>query len=71
MSVLMDEMLEGIVAAGQNHGIERLFVFGLVFRDDFKPGESDSDRPCEFAPLEITKRFHVFLEPREAFRTIV
>ena len=39
-------------------------------RDDFKPGESGIDLLVEFGPLEITKRFHVFLDAREAFRTI-
>jgi predicted nucleotidyltransferase len=35
-------------------------------KDDFKPGESDIDLLVEFGPLEITKRFHVFLDAREA-----
>ena len=59
MSVPIDEKLEEIAAACQRYGIERLFVFGSVLRDDFKPGESDIDLLVEFGPLEITKRFHV------------
>jgi predicted nucleotidyltransferase len=70
MSVPIDEKLEEIAAACQRYGIERLFVFGSVLRDDFKPGESDIDLLVEFGPLEITKRFHVFLDAREALRNI-
>jgi predicted nucleotidyltransferase len=39
-------------------------------REDFRPGESEIDLLVEFGPLEITKRFHVFLDAREAFRNI-
>jgi predicted nucleotidyltransferase len=70
MSVPIDDKLEEIAATCQRYGIERLFVFGSALRDDFKPGESDIDLLVEFGPLEITKRFHVFLDAREAFRNI-
>lgn len=70
MSVLIDEKLEEIAAACQQHGIERLFVFGSALREDFRPGESDIDLLVEFGPLEITKRFHAYLDAREAFRNI-
>ena len=39
-------------------------------REDFRPGESDIDLLVEFGPLEITKRFHAYLDAREAFRNI-
>jgi predicted nucleotidyltransferase len=71
MSVLIDEKLEEIAAACQRYGIERLFVFGSALREDFRPGESDIDLLVEFGPMEITKRFHVFLDAREAFRNIL
>jgi predicted nucleotidyltransferase len=70
MSVLIDEKLEEIAAACQHYGIERLFVFGSALRDDFQLGESDIDLLVEFGPLEITRRFHIFLGAREAFRNI-
>ena len=70
MSVLIDEKLEEIAAACQRYGIERLFVFGSALREDFVPGESDIDLMVEFGPMQITKRFHVFLDAREAFRNI-
>jgi len=70
MSVPIDEKLEEIAAACQRYGIVRLFVFGSALRNDFKPGESDIDLLVEFGPVEITKRFHVFLDAREAFRNI-
>ena len=70
MSVLIDEKPEEIAAACQRYGIERLFVFGSALRERFRPGESDIDLLVEFGPLEITKRFHVCLDAREAFRNI-
>ena len=70
MSILIDEKREEIAAACQRYGIERLFVFGSALRDDFRPGQSDIDLLVEFGPLEITKRFHVYLDARDAFRRI-
>lgn len=70
MPIFIDNKLEEIAAACQRYGIERLFVFGSALRDDFKPGESDIDLLAEFGPIEITKRFHVYLDAREAFRNI-
>ena len=70
MAVLIDEKLEQIAAACQRYGIVRLFVFGSALREDFRPGESDIDLLVEFGPLETTKRFHAYLDAREAFRTI-
>jgi predicted nucleotidyltransferase len=70
MTLLIDEKLKEIAAACKRHGIERLFVFGSALREDFRPGESDIDLLVEFGPLEITKRFHVYLDARETFRKI-
>ncbi len=68
--VLINEKLEEIAAACQRYGIERLFVFGSALREEFRPGESDIDLLVEFGPLEITKRFHIYFDAREAFRNI-
>jgi predicted nucleotidyltransferase len=70
MSVLIDKKLEEIAATCQRYGIKRLFIFGSALREDFRPGESDIDLLVEFGPLEITKRFHTYLDAREAFRNI-
>ena len=70
MTVLIDEKLDEIAAACRRYGIVRLFVFGSALREDFSPGESDIDLLAEFGPLEVTKRFHVYLDAREAFRNI-
>ncbi|MCP9795425.1 nucleotidyltransferase domain-containing protein [Synechococcus lacustris L1E-Slac] len=71
MSMLSHEKREEIAAACQKYGIERLFVFGSALRDDFRPGESDIDLLVEFGPLDITKRFHAYLDARDAFRKIL
>jgi uncharacterized protein len=70
MPFLIDEKSDEIAAACRRYGIERLFVFGSALRDDFRPGDSDLDLLVEFDPLEITKRFHTYLEARDAFRQI-
>ncbi|WP_461557142.1 nucleotidyltransferase family protein [Synechococcus sp.] len=69
--MFIDNKREEIAAACQRFGIERLFVFGSALRDDFRPGESDIDLLVEFGPLDITKKFHIFLEARDAFREIL
>jgi len=69
--MFIDDKREEISAACQTFGIECLFVFGSALRDDFKPGESDIDLLVEFGTLDITKKFHIFLEARDAFREIL
>ena len=71
MPFLIDEKRDAIAAACQRYGIERFFVFGSALRDDFKPGESDIDLLVEFGPVEVTQRFHTYLDAREAFRQIL
>ncbi len=70
MTISVDEQQDEIAAACRQYGIERLFVFGSALREDFKPGESDIDLLVEFCPIDVTKKFHVYLDAREAFRRI-
>jgi uncharacterized protein len=70
MTISVDEQQDEIAAACRQYGIERLFVFGSAIREDFRPGESDIDLLVEFGPIDVTKRFHVYLDAREAFRRI-
>ena len=71
MTISVDEQQDEIAAACRQYGIERLFVFGSAIREDFRPGESDIDLLVEFGPIEVTKKFHVYLDAREAFRRIL
>jgi predicted nucleotidyltransferase len=70
MTISVDEQQDEIAAACRQFGIERLFVFGSAIREDFRPGESDIDLLVEFGPIDVTKKFHVYLDAREAFRQI-
>jgi predicted nucleotidyltransferase len=70
MTISVDEQQDEIAAACREYGIERLFIFGSAIRDDFRPGESDIDLLVEFGPIEVTKKFHAYLDAREAFRSI-
>jgi predicted nucleotidyltransferase len=70
MTISVDEQQDEIAAACRLYGIERLFVFGSAIREDFRPGESDIDLLVEFGPIDVTKKFHVYLDAREAFRRI-
>lgn len=70
MPFLIDEKRDEIATACRRYGIERLFVCGSALRDDFRPGDSDLDLLVEFGPLKISKRFHTYLEARDAFRQI-
>jgi predicted nucleotidyltransferase len=67
MTISVDEQQDEIAAACRQYGIERLFVFGSAIREDFRPGESDIDLLVEFGPIDVTKKFHVYLDAREAF----
>lgn len=71
MSMRIDEKREEIAEACQRYGIERLFIFGSALREDFRPGESDIDLLVKFGPIDISKKFHTFLEARAAFSKIL
>jgi len=71
MSMRIDEKREEIAEACQRYGIKRLFIFGSALREDFRPGESDIDLLVEFGPIDISKKFHTFLEARAAFSKIL
>lgn len=70
MTISVDEQQDEIAAACRQYGIERLFIFGSAIREDFRPGESDIDLLVEFGPIDVTKKFHVYLDALEAFRRI-
>jgi len=70
MTISVDEQQDEIAAACRQFGIERLFLFGSAIREDYRPGESDIDLLVEFGPIDVTKKFHVYLDAREAFRRI-
>jgi predicted nucleotidyltransferase len=70
MTISVDEQQDKIAAACRQYGIERLFVFGSAIREDFRPGDSDIDLLVEFGPIDVTKKFHAYLDAREAFRRI-
>ena len=70
MTISVDEQQDEIAAACREYGIERLFIFGSAIRDDFRPGDSDIDLLVEFGPIDVTKKFHAYLDAREAFRRI-
>lgn len=71
MSAFIDEKREEIAEACQRYGIERLFIFGSALRDDFRHGDSDIDLLVEFGPVDISRKFHVYLEARAAFSKIL
>ena len=70
MTISVDEQQDEIAAACRKYGIERLFICGSAIRDDFRPGDSDIDLLVEFGPIEVTKKFHTYLDARDAFRRI-
>ena len=71
MSVLIDEKREEITNACQKYGIERFFIFGSALREDFRHGDSDIDLLVELGPIDISNKFHAYLEARAAFSKIL
>ena len=49
---VLEDSRQAIAEACVRYGVLRLFVFGSVLRDDFRPGESDVDLLVEFAPMD-------------------
>ncbi len=47
------------------------FIFGSALREDFRHGDSDVDLLVEFGPIDISKKFHTYLEARAAFSKIL
>ncbi|MFM6129795.1 MAG: nucleotidyltransferase family protein [Sphaerospermopsis kisseleviana] len=71
MSILIDEKREEIAEACQRYGIEPLFIFGSAFREVFRHGDSNIDLLVEFGPIDISKKFHAYLEACAAFSKIL
>jgi len=69
--MLTDEKREEIAKACQRLGIDRLFIFGSALREDFREGDSDIDLFVELGPIDISKKFHAYLEARAAFSKIL
>jgi predicted nucleotidyltransferase len=70
MESFIDSKNEEIAAVCLQLGIKKLFVFGSALRDDFRPGESDTDLLVEFGPVEAKNLFHAYLDARDAFQKI-
>ena len=71
MPMIIDEKREEIAKACKRYSIERLFIFGSALREDFRHGDSDVDLLVEFGPIDISKKFHTYLEARAAFSKIL
>jgi predicted nucleotidyltransferase len=70
MACFIESKSDEIAAVCLQLVIKKLFVFGSVLRDDFRPGESDIDLLVEFGPVEVTNLFYLYLDAREAFHKI-
>lgn len=70
---VLEDNMDAIVAACRHHGVRRMYAFGSVLRDDFRPGESDIDLLVEFksmSPFELVDAYFELLdELREIFES--
>lgn len=52
------------------YGVVRLYAFGSVVRDDFKPEESDVDLLVELGPMEPYARVDAYFGMLDALRAL-
>lgn len=62
MVAVIENKRDAIAALCRKHGVERLYVFGSVLRDDFRPGESDIDLLVEFGPMDGHEKAHAYFD---------
>lgn len=51
MVAVLEDKRDAIAALCRRYSVARMYVFGSVLRDDFRPGESDIYLLVEFAPM--------------------
>jgi predicted nucleotidyltransferase len=62
---MLEEKRGAIADACRRHGVARMYVFGSVLRDGYRPGESDIDLLVEFesmTPFELVDAYFDLLD---------
>ncbi len=67
---VLEDKQQAIAQACQRCGVLRMYAFGSVLRDDFRPGDSDIDLLVEFAPMHPHKLVDAYFGLLDELRSI-
>ena len=70
MVAVLDDKTEAIAALCRKYSVVRLYAFGSVVREDFRPGESDIDLLVEFAPIGGHAKMHAYFDMLEELQQL-
>jgi predicted nucleotidyltransferase len=68
---IFDDKREAIATLCRKYGVVRLYVFGSVLREDFRPSESDVDLLVEFGPMDGHSKAHAYFDMLDELRGIL
>jgi hypothetical protein len=71
MVALLEDKRDAIESLCRKYGVLRLYVFGSVLREDFRPGESDVDLLVEFAPREPYAMAEAYFDMLDELRELL
>lgn len=71
MVAVLEDKTDAIAALCRKHRVVRLYAFGSVLRDDFRPGESDIDLLVEFAPIGGHAKMHAYFEMLDELQALL
>ncbi len=70
MVCVLEDNMDAIAAACRHHGVQRMYAFGSVLRDDVRPGENDIDILVEFKSMSPFELVGAYFEPLDELREI-
>ncbi|MBU2602933.1 MAG: nucleotidyltransferase domain-containing protein [Actinobacteria bacterium] len=65
MVQMLDDKADSIALMCRKHRVARLYVFGSVLREGFRPGESDVDLLVEFEAMDGYSRAEAYFDMLE------
>ena len=71
MVAVLEDKRDDIAALCRKYGVLRLYVFGSVLSEDFRPGESDVDMLVEFGPMDGHTKAHAYFDMLDELRGLL
>jgi len=71
MVAVLEHQRDEIAALCRKYGVQRLYVFGSVLGEDFRPGESDVDMLVELGPMDGHTKAHAYFDMLDELRGLL
>jgi hypothetical protein len=71
MVAVLEDKCDEIAAMCRKYGVLRLYVFGSVLGEDFRPGESDVDMLVEFGSMDGHTKAHAYFDMLDELRGLL